>query len=467
MVPSRSRSLPRLTRRIFTDLRIWMVALGLCTGLAFPFFAVVLGVPADRVLVPRFFAATLGAGLFVSALNHLLARGVVGARLHTLSEAMRKVEDTLRAVTASGDLSGCDPERCRVPVDSDDELGDAARSFNALVGALAQSHHTNDVARRIAVVLSSHQELVPLAEASLRELTDATGLAAAAVCVQRDHAFEVAASVGVAAADDLVTSAPVETARRRLETVRVTVPDGVRLDAGVVRFPPRTVLAVPVAMQRVLIGVLVVASAEEIDAETQRTLELLAPNLAVALNNAMSYERLQRVAACDPLTGVYNRRFGLLRLTEEFERAVRSGDPLGVLLFDLDHFKMVNDVHGHQIGDQVLVAAAGAARRVLRDGDVLMRYGGEEFVAVLPGAGARDLAELGERIRAAVAEVSVPDGDQVLHVSVSLGAAAYPTSGVADVDDLLRAADEAMYRAKAAGRNRVVLAGPLPAPSRP
>jgi len=130
-----------------------------------------------------------------------------------------------------------------------------------------------------------------------------------------------------------------------------------------------------------------VAFAQPSSPEAGAVLNATLPGLAVALNNSLNHQDLQRVAALDPLTGVYNRRFGLQRLTEEFGRSVRSGDPLGVLMLDLDHFKAVNDTYGHLVGDRVLQTVVRAARQILREGDVLLRYGGEEFIIVLPGAG--------------------------------------------------------------------------------
>ena len=120
------------------------------------------------------------------------------------------------------------------------------------------------------------------------------------------------------------------------------------------------------------------------------------------MNNALAHDRLERLAAIDPLTEAYNRRFGLARLHEEYSRAVRAEAPLGILMLDLDHFKAVNDIYGHLVGDRVLRAVARACRRVIREGDVLVRYGGEEFLVLLPGAGVDDVMQIGERIRRAV-----------------------------------------------------------------
>jgi two-component system cell cycle response regulator len=95
------------------------------------------------------------------------------------------------------------------------------------------------------------------------------------------------------------------------------------------------------------------------------------------------------------LTGAYNRRLGIARLHEEFGRAVRMAVPLGVLMFDLDHFKPVNDTYGHLAGDRVLVRVGKLARSVMHDGDIMVRYGGEEFLAILPGASRNDLSQVG------------------------------------------------------------------------
>jgi diguanylate cyclase (GGDEF)-like protein len=159
------------------------------------------------------------------------------------------------------------------------------------------------------------------------------------------------------------------------------------------------------------------------------------------------------------MTGLYNRRFGLERLSQEVSRSVRSNEPLGVVLFDIDHFKAVNDTYGHQPGDEVLKAIATSAKSVLREGDTLMRYGGEEFLAVLPGAGEADVRGLGERIRRVI-EATVVRFDQMeISVTVSLGAVAFPSANVTDLDDLIREADAAMYEAKKSGRNQLAFAG--------
>ena len=206
------------------------------------------------------------------------------------------------------------------------------------------------------------------------------------------------------------------------------------------------------------LGAIVLATSTEFAPDADKLLEQFRADLGLAINNALAHDRLERLAAIDPLTDTYNRRFGLSRLKEEFSRAVRAQNPLGILMVDLDRFKAINDTYGHLVGDRVLRAAAHASRHVIREGDVLVRFGGEEFLVLLPGAGLDDVINIGERIRRAVVDVRVLEGDQVVPVAVSLGGATY-RDDVDSAEALVALADAALYAAKAAGRNRLMISG--------
>ncbi|AEV84837.1 putative signaling protein [Actinoplanes sp. SE50] len=165
----------------------------------------------------------------------------------------------------------------------------------------------------------------------------------------------------------------------------------------------------------------------------------------------------RRIAMTDGLTGVHTRRFLSEALSAEGDRAARRGTPIAMLLLDVDHFKRINDTYGHPAGDQVLVELARRLRRACRGTDVVARFGGEEF-AVLVTRDHADLATLAERLRERIAEVPVVvNGRTAIPVTVSVGAAALP--GGAGTEELLSAADAALYAAKRGGRNRVVVGG--------
>jgi len=450
--------MPRLTSRVFTDLSIWMIGFGLCIGLVFPPFCVLLGLPVDRVMTPLFYVSTLVAGVVVGAVNFELARLVVGRRIRLLAERMGTVEHQLAEATYSHDWSGCDPEQCALTVDSDDEIGTSAGAFNSLIRTLAKSHVVGDATRDFSAVLSREFELEGLGDAALEGLLRHTGAEAGAILVVRDDRMEPLASHGLRGIDGLAATDHVRRVLRvdRTELIEVSGADVV-VDSLLVGQAAREILVAPVTFKSVPLGAIVLATPGHFDRDAVRLLEQLRADLGLAVNNALAHDRLERLAAVDPLTDAYNRRFGLARLREEYSRAVRAENPLGILMLDLDHFKAVNDTYGHLVGDRVLRAVANAARRVMREGDVLVRYGGEEFLVLLPGAGISDVRQVGERIRRAVAETSVEDGDLRVGVTVSLGGTTF-REAADSADALVAAADRALYEAKVGGRDRLVFA---------
>jgi diguanylate cyclase (GGDEF)-like protein len=171
--------------------------------------------------------------------------------------------------------------------------------------------------------------------------------------------------------------------------------------------------------------------------------------------------RLEEQTVTDALTGLKNRRFFDERLHEEFRRAQRYGDYLSLIMIDLDHFKAVNDRHGHQAGDSVLREAASLLRGSIRDPDICARYGGEEFAVILPKTHMQGALTVAERVWRALGakEYALPAGAgaPAVQVTASLGVAFYPSKDISSGELLLRFADQALYQAKQAGRNTICL----------
>jgi diguanylate cyclase (GGDEF)-like protein len=172
------------------------------------------------------------------------------------------------------------------------------------------------------------------------------------------------------------------------------------------------------------------------------------------VTEAVNRERLlAELAMKDVLTSAFNRRFFDHRLAEEIARSKRYGRELGLIMLDIDHFKQVNDKYGHQFGDKTLCLAVEALTTAVRVSDIVARYGGEEFCVLLPEASREECLALAERLRSEVAAVEISYGENSARITVSAGVAfSRPEDGP---DELLRRADEALYRAKAAGRDRV------------
>ncbi len=165
---------------------------------------------------------------------------------------------------------------------------------------------------------------------------------------------------------------------------------------------------------------------------------------------------LRDLAVVDELTGLYNRRFLDSRLGYELERLQRYGHPLSVMLFDVDHFKRVNDRHGHLVGDAVLQHLARVGLEAVRRVDLLARFGGEEFAVLLPCTEAHGARIAAERLRERIERTPATTDEGAIGVTISVGVATADGAWQPDVQGLIRAADQALYRAKAGGRNRVV-----------
>ncbi|RYZ86599.1 MAG: GGDEF domain-containing protein [Proteobacteria bacterium] len=164
---------------------------------------------------------------------------------------------------------------------------------------------------------------------------------------------------------------------------------------------------------------------------------------------------LYRASVTDELTQINNVRYFRIRLHNEIMRAKKDETPLALLMFDIDHFKSINDKYGHQVGDHAIRAMANALKMGVRGGDIVARYGGEEMAAILPGASLETALVVAERLRAHVAEIIVESDLGPVRFTTSVGVSTLPTDAT-EMEALIGCADQALYRAKREGRNRVI-----------
>ena len=184
----------------------------------------------------------------------------------------------------------------------------------------------------------------------------------------------------------------------------------------------------------------------------------IADHIALALDNLKLQNTLRQQSIRDALTGLYNRRYMEETMERELKRALRDNHSLGIVMFDIDHFKEFNDLHGHDAGDALLRELGAFLNKSLRGGDIICRYGGEEFLVVLPGITPQNALSRAEELREGVKDLHVRHLGKLLpRCTLSLGVAVSPQHGTT-VDTLLKAADDALYLAKNEGRDRVVMA---------
>jgi diguanylate cyclase (GGDEF)-like protein len=218
----------------------------------------------------------------------------------------------------------------------------------------------------------------------------------------------------------------------------------------------RSRLSLPLISFGQTLGVLLLHSceAEGFRESEMQPLESVADICANSIQNADYVERVKQLAYLDGLTGIFNRRYFELRITEEIERARRYGNGLAVIIADIDEFKRLNDDFGHFVGDEVLRQVSSLFHEQVRKVDVVCRYGGEEFAILLTHANAEQATVIAEKLRRMVERWMFPGVPRT--VTISAGVAAFDVHGVSR-DELIQASDRALYRAKQSGRNRVCL----------
>lgn len=227
-------------------------------------------------------------------------------------------------------------------------------------------------------------------------------------------------------------------------------------------FRTKSIIATPLISRGRLLGVVEIMNKQGDAPFTDKDLELLqilADHAAIAIENARLYEKAQRLAITDDLTGLYNSRHCDLFMKEALRQAQKLGLPLSVIFIDLDHMKEVDDSYGHLLGGQTLREVAQRIASLVRPPDMASRYGGDEYVIVLPGKGAESALKLAEEIRGRIAAEPFLASEKLsCRLTASIGIACYPQHG-STTDQLLSRADKAMYRVKESGKNRVELAG--------
>lgn len=328
--------------------------------------------------------------------------------------------------------------------------------------------------REISLVLSSSLEMSAILETLLEQIERVIPYDSACVLLQeKDHARAAAhrgfERFGTAhLVEDLVL--PIRETANLAHMVRTRKPFFI---ADVAAYPGWVAtetswhtgswLGAPLVAHDRLLGFLTLDKVEHghYTAVHAARLEALAGHAAIALLNALTFGEVEQASITDFVTGSFNHRYFHQQLRQEVDRSRRLGQPLSLLMIDLDNFKVVNDTYGHQVGDLVLHGLAERLRGELRVVDVLARYGGEEFTVILPGTTSESVLPVAEKLRRAVAAQAFQVNGLDIPVTVSIGGATYPDHA-GSARELVECADQAMYLAKKRGRNCVHLAETTP-----
>ncbi|HEX6539426.1 MAG TPA: diguanylate cyclase [Candidatus Dormibacteraeota bacterium] len=410
-------------------------------------FSVVVATPVSAV------SAALAPVLVLVALILLAMLIIVFVVQSELQRPLRRLD---RAVAALGRGRFDAP----LPTGRDDELGRLAETFDAMRVQLRSTMRATAARASVATELSSSQPLETSLSRVVRDLRASVQSDAALIVVSRSEMtdpFAIVEGVGQIDVDaTLAGDGPIGEGYRHGGSGSLLIsaaPTSLEAALGMREF-----CVAPLRIGSHVHGVIAVANrtAAMLPADVE-LVGSIAEQAALALERYRFLAMVQRQASTDDLTGLYNHRFLVDYLGQQVALAERLNAPLAVLMLDIDHFKELNDAHGHQAGDTALAIFAQTLLHSVRTSDLAARYGGEEFAVVMYNTGASDARLVAEKIRNAVSQtvIELPDHSR-LQVTVSIGGAAFPED-TGSARELLALADEALYRAKRGGRDRTCM----------
>ncbi len=452
-------------RNVFRTLLLSMIFFGLLTGLVFPFVvATFLHLPGAYAL--SFTALCLGAGLLVGLVNYLLFHLVISRELDRIIAGMK---DIGRSIRQAMDNDGETPSQatCELEVTSNDRLGRVVRAFNAMGRLIDERQREEQRLREIMAALSDSVDLEFIARVAITNIPAPGPWRHGALYIIDQGQYHCLATTGLIA-DTVPTPVEARTIRELFaenpDEPCLLSPDTpifrslVLLDANRT-IPAAQINLVPLLGDDRIIGFILTGCVDKtpLDLRTKGRCKKYCAHIQPYLRSALLHRQIQELATLDELSRVLNRRAGMNRLEELLSVSGRHDFPLSLIMLDIDHFKMVNDIHGHQAGDMVIRELCRRLKNSLRREDQIFRYGGEEFIVLLPHIDLTGAALCAERIRMVIRTRPFACGtSEPLPIRISLGlvqASATPR----EADTLIAQADMALYRAKNNGRDQGVV----------
>lgn len=399
--------------------------------------------------IGRGIAVTALIGLAIALLSTFFVHYDITRPLHMLTEAMRRFGE--------GELGTA------VVLKTGDQLEELGDGFNVMAEGIRQREERFKKHNEVAKLFMSTMDMDELLDKTLRIVVSVSESQMGILylweqegaCLMPRAQYGISTQLMPLALGEGFPGLAAKDRRRLTIHPAESGATEVTIELGFGKTMPREAVYIPLIYQDETLGVLVLGSTRHYREDDAQLFDFLADQISMALDNARMHQRIQELSITDGLTGLYNRRFLNTRMEQEWSRAQRQKQPLSILLSDIDNFKSINDNYGHDKGDAVLRTVAGVFKGKTRREDIVARYGGEEFVVVLINTGAEEARQMAERICEAARSETYPWMDR--GATLSIGVATFPSADVNNYEELLQAADQAMYSAKMSGKDRVVM----------
>ncbi len=451
-------------QNVFRILFFSMVTFGLSVGAVFPALIKVYFEDVHTITL-SFTLMCIAAGITVGIANYVLFSLVVSKQLQFLVKGMTKVNKQISAAMFSGQPHAGSYE---IEVKTKDMIGQVTQAFNIMSKTVEQRLIHEASFRGISSNLSANVDLDTTSDIILKYFVDATCITAGAVYGKIDDEMKLLSTHDVDTDEKLprtldswqgIISDTIESGE--IHTID-TEKDGfnwIAISTPLGTLRPRCIRIIPLIADKSTVGLVIAACETANGSRTMQKekLETYSSYMAPYLQNALLHNKIQEMASYDSLTHVLNRRFGLIRLEEEFSSAVRHRSDLSAIMLDIDKFKRVNDTYGHEAGDTVLKSIASTIALHLRNEEIICRYGGEEFLIILPMANLNKAGLVAERLRLLIEQHTCYYKDKIIMTTISLGVSSLSSLVTQNRNDLINTADTALYHAKNKGRNQVAI----------
>ncbi len=439
---------------------IYMLLMGLTIGIAFvPLSQKFLGLPTEKVYTVDFFAITIISGLIVGGISYFILKITILARLKDFSENIESISRNILDYQMGQIPSIQECKNCYVKINSNDIIGALAIKYNSLIRIIRSEFYQHEIIKEYSNIISktlSIEELNKNTTDFLCRSLNLLGIQIYKTTANGKIALSKAKGIHTDLTNDMEKSLLDILDENKIREIK-----GEQIvEYGTAKIKPQFISLFPLKHFNKE-WIFVTYSNYYITKERKNLVLRILNEYKIAYESAEIYERMQDMAAIDELTGLYNRRFGMKRLNEEYKRALRIEKCMCLIMLDIDHFKSINDTYGHQAGDYVLSAIGKILSESFRSEDIVMRYGGEEFLCVLCNSKSEGAIKRADEIRKKIETFDFIYRDHKIPVTVSGGISILDMKKEKKTpEELIREADEALYTAKRTGRNRIITYAP-------